>query len=569
MPDRPSNLIYTLDETPRFKPLFCLSLQHVIVGLMYLVYPILLVKETGGSVEHAQTLVNTCLLVMGISTILQCSRRFGIGSGFLAVQVTNPIFLPLSIQATRMGGAGLVAGLLAVTGVFQMIFSRIFSRLRSIFPPEVSGVIITMLGLSMVNMSVCRFTGYDGGIGHAQVADIFVSLLTLATMLGLAIAAPRQIRSFAIIIGIGAGYAASWICGVVEPEFANRLGETPLLSVSCLEIPRFSLDFSLLVPFIITGLISTIDTAGGIITCQKINDDHWNRPDPQTLSRGVFADGLGNILAGCLGGFGVGVGTANVGLVMATGAAARIIAIGAGAMFVVLAFMPKVTIILSMIPGPVMGAVLVYAVSFIIVSGMQLILTRMMDDRRRAMVGLSLVAGLSVEVVPGLYQDAGWLTTHFPVSSVAVASVTAIVLNLIFRLGTSRRAVLDLHAGANMHEQIHQFMSDQGAAWGARENVVFLAKQALVECVETVAPTLPPATPIQVEAIFDEYNLILVMRYQGMAPIISKERPSLDSMINDPESLSRLSGYLLRQYSDRISVSQEGNLATLTIHFDH
>ncbi|MBA4394575.1 MAG: xanthine permease, partial [Desulfobacca sp.] len=492
-----------------------------------------------------------------------------LGSGFLAIQVANPIFLPLSIHAVRIGGMGLLSAMLVATGVFQATFSRFFSRLRAVFPPELSGVIITMLGLSMVPISIKRFFGYDGVTGAVVPAEILVATVTLATITGLTIASKKRIRLFAVIIGIAVGFGASWVTGTMDPTFMTRLQQAPILSYSFLALPKYNLDLALLIPFLITGLISTIDTAGGIITCQKMMQESWTRPNPRTLSRGVFADGVGNILAGAAGGFGVGVATANVGLALATGAASRVIAQVVGCVFIALAFLPKVSLALSMIPTPVMGAVLVFAVSFIIVSGIELIMVRMMDDRRRAMVGLSLVAGMSIEVLPGLYSGLEFWQKGYPLSSVAVASITALILNLIFRLGTSQKARLDLPSGEVMQQRIHDFMKEQGSRWGAREDVVFRAIQALVECVELVGPTLPPEGMVKVEVSFDEFNLDLSVRFPGTAPVLPGERPSLDTIADSQEGFERFQGYLLRQYADRLNVVQEENQAIIKIHFDN
>lgn len=297
--------------------------------------------------------------------------------------------------------------------------------------------------------------------------------------------------------------------------------------------------------------------------------ESWIRPNPHTLSRGVFADGVGNILAGAVGGGGVGVATANVGLALATGAASRVIAQVVGLVFIVLAFLPKVSLALTMIAPPVMGAVLVFSVSFIIVSGIELIMARMMDDRRRAMVGLSLVAGMRIEVLPGLSGFLNFGQKGLPLSSVAVASVTALILNLIFRLGTSQKARLDLLSGEVMQQRIHDFMIEQGSRWGAREDIVYRAIQALVECIELVGPTLSPEEMISIEMSFDEFNLDLTVRFPGTTPVLSEDRPSPDTIADSQEEFERLQVYLLQQYADRLQVGQEGSLAVIKIHFDN
>ena len=136
---RPANLLYSVDENPPAGLNLMLSLQHLALGLMYMIYPVLLMQETGGTSAQTQGLVSNCILAVGLATLLQTLKRGPVGSGYLAVQIPNPIFLPLSMQAARIGGLALVAGMTLIAGLCQSFFSqavlslhRICYRLRGI-----------------------------------------------------------------------------------------------------------------------------------------------------------------------------------------------------------------------------------------------------------------------------------------------------------------------------------------------------------------------------------------------------------------------------------------------------
>ena len=309
-------MLFGRDDSPPWKLSAFLGAQHLLVALLYLIYPVLLVQESGHSTEESRLMLVATLAVTGLTTLLQARAGRRLGSGFLAVQVANPIFLPLSLAAVQMGGLGLLASLLAVTGFAQVLFARVFHRLRTIFPAEVCGVVILMLGVSMVNMAIQRCTGASLD-GHIVPRHLAISGLTLGVIIGLTIWVRSSLRLFAVGIGIAAGYAASWILGLLTSETFTALEHHPVMAFPALALPAFRWNPTLLLPFLLTGIISSLDTAGGLILCQKMHDRHWVRPDLHNLGRGMLTDGLGNMAAGLLGSFGIGVGSSNIGLAMA------------------------------------------------------------------------------------------------------------------------------------------------------------------------------------------------------------------------------------------------------------
>ncbi|MBW1800182.1 MAG: hypothetical protein JRJ85_05565, partial [Deltaproteobacteria bacterium] len=564
---RPANLIYSVDESPPAGLNLILSMQHLALALMYMIYPVLLMQETGAMPAQTRGLVSTCILTVGIATLLQTLKKGPVGSGYLAVQIPNPIFLPLSMQAARIGGLALVSGMILTAGLFQSFFSRAFSRFRAIFPPEVCGVVISMLGVSMVRVSVTRFAGIAGPDGGVSLSNIFVAGLTLGVMFGITIWFRGSLRLFSLFIGFIIGYVASFAIGLVDSSQFAVIRDIPLVAFPRLQLFRLDFDWALFIPFVITGLVSSIDTAGGIITCQKFNDAAWRRPDMRSVSGRLLADGLGNVVGGAMGGYGTGVSSANLGLCMATGATSRIIGVLTGFLFLAVAFLPRVAFSLSLIPLPVMGAILVYVSSFLIVSGMQLIMSRMLDDRRFAMVGLSFVAGLSVEIVPHLYSRLPDWSAPFFSSSLAVASITAIALNALFRLGISQKATLELDPEGESRDMLYRFLEDQGAGWGARKDVIGLANAALLEFMETVDVTAK--TTVTILASYDEYNLYITITYRGKPPLLPSTRPSPDELLEDEAALAKLSGYRIGKYAQAVNVSQQGDMWHVRMHFEH
>ena len=416
-----------------------LGVQHLLLALVYLVYPVLLVQETGQDAARAHNLVGTTLVAMGIFTMLQARAGRWVGTSFLAVQVACPLFLPLSIVAVQHGGFGLLAGLLAAAGCAQMVFSAAVCRLRAALPPEVCGVVILMLGVTMMPLALSRCTGWEV---HARVVppDVAVALAALAVMAAFAAWGTKMLRLFAVGAGIAVGWALAPVAGVAVSAY--DAGSLPVFALPLAALPALQLDPALLPAFIVTGIVGSMDVAGGIVMLQETEAPALAEPDLDNVGRGILTDGLGNVFSGLLGGTAVGVGSANIGLASATSGqpgTARRIAVVVGAAMLLMAFFPRVAGIFPAMPMPVIGAAVVYVAVFLIVSGARLTVGCLSDRRRMAVVGLALAAGAAVEFVPQVARAAPEWLEPLAASPLAVAALVAVTLGSFLHIGKQRR----------------------------------------------------------------------------------------------------------------------------------
>ena len=154
MAKKPANLIYGLDESPSLATTLLLGLQHILALSSAFVYPVILLQETGILPEQAERMIHASMIVMGIATILQTLRYGRIGSGYLCPEQVGPAYLPVSILAVKTGGLPLLAGMTLVSGLFGVVLSRLMGRLRPFFPAEVTGTIVTMVGLALIPVAI-------------------------------------------------------------------------------------------------------------------------------------------------------------------------------------------------------------------------------------------------------------------------------------------------------------------------------------------------------------------------------------------------------------------------------
>jgi NCS2 family nucleobase:cation symporter-2 len=303
--------------------------------------------------------------------------------------------------------------------------------------------------------------------------------------------------------------------------------------------------------------------------CQKINDADWKRTDMQSVRGGIYAGAIGTGLSGLLGGIGQSTFSSNVGLSLATGATSRSIAVACGILMILLAFLPKLAAFFAVMPDPVMGAILVYVACYMILAGIQVITSRMLDARRTFVVGIALIFGLSVDMVPGLYRDVPDAIQPLFSSSLSISTVLVVLLNLLFRIGITKRRSLELTPGVDGSQKIFEFMETQGSIWGARREVIMRATAALNEFVESAATLGFVRGSAVADVSFDEFNLDLDIRYAGTLMEFPSRRPTAEALLADDSGVAGLSGFLIRQYADRVKAEHENGRCRILMHFDH
>jgi xanthine permease XanP len=569
MAKKPSNLIYGLDESPRLYESIVLGFEHIFIITVSYVFPVIIIQEMGGEPEQAAKMIQMCMIAGGIGVIVQSLKKGPLGSGYLCPQLCGPSFLSASILAAKTAGLGAVFVGTFFGGLFEAILSRFLKRLRAFFPPEVTGTVVAMVGITVIPFAMPRFLGMTEADPRVRAMDIVVAVATLAVMCAATIWGKKKMRLFNILIGMGTGYALSWIFGLFPAEDLARFSSAAVFAAPVPVFYGWHLSWALVLPFVVAALCSTLKSIGDLTTCQKINDAEWKRTDMDSMSGGILADAVGAMSAGLLGGMGQSTSSSNVAMSIATGATSRVIAWSVGILLFVLAFFPKFATIFVIMPTPVMGATLVFTVSFMIVVGFQIISSRMLDARKMLMIGISIILGLSVDMVPGVYAGVpAWIAPIFS-SSLSLATISVVLLNVLFRFGIAQRKSIQITPDEVAEDTIYRFLDDQGRAWGARPEIIARAARVSTEFVDSARVQGLIEKEIQATAYFDEFNLDVTLHYEGRQMDWSAAVPTADEVVSDESALARLSAGIIRRSVDRLTSDEKKGLVTVRFHFDH
>jgi NCS2 family nucleobase:cation symporter-2 len=541
------------------------AFQQLFVLSMGWIYVLLVVNAVGGTSSEAQSMIRMSMIASGIATIVQAKR--GVGNGYLCPLTCSLTFLSPTIMAGLAGGYSLMSGMLVASGLAGILLSRIMHRLRKLFPPEVTGLMVAMSGLQLAALGCPRFLGFSRESGSSDPLALLVGLATLGAMIVPTIWTRSKLHPFPMVIGVAAGYAAAGLTGQFHLSQLLAQVQPGIVSFPHRVSTGMAFSLALLPAFLIATLTASLKSVGDTTLCQKANDADWKRTDMKSVSGGVFTNGLGSAISGLLGGIGQNTASGSIGISLAAGTTSRVIALPLGLLVIALAFIPKAAVVVAAMPGPAVGAVLIYAACFIILGGFQLLTSRMLDSRRIFAVGIALIFGLSIEVIPDLYQSYPAVLKPIFSSSTTIATVLVVILSTLFRIGLKKTNTLDLRVGQDHLDEIRQFMDDQGAAWGMRKEVVTRASDAAYETVNNVGLLPLRSELITLKTTWDEYRLDVEVEYSGLPIELADTMPSIEEM-GTAAGTSQLAGYLIRQFADRVRVRERNGMSVVQLHFE-
>ncbi len=436
MAEQTAKLLYGRDEVPPLKDLLLLSLQQMLLLFMAATLPAILVRGVGGTLEEASSMVALTMIAAGVGSVIQASRTRWLGSGYLCPNMCGPSYLAVSMQAAWIGGLPLMRGMIVFAGLVEMLLASVLRRVRFLFPPVVTGLTVTMVGVSVISVSVTNFFGVRFAGDCFGWQDACVGAVALAVMVGTNIWGKGSLKMYCLLLGTAVGWLlALWLLPDAVDNL-ERIASAPWLSLPVHSIDQLKLDFSLqmVVPFLIIAVCGTLKSFGNLIAAQKISEPELEELDMKSITKGVLADGLTTTMAGAMGAMAVDTSSSNVGLAAATRAVSRWIAICTGIIFAVLAFTPKLSMAISLVPAPVVGAQMIFAISFMISTGLQEMLSVKLDQRKIFALGISLILGLGTGFVPDVFERMPGALQVFFADPLSATTVLVVVLYQLFHL---------------------------------------------------------------------------------------------------------------------------------------
>jgi xanthine permease XanP len=558
-------LLYSVDETPPRAVFIAAGLQQVALLSNSLLYPIILGREAHLSPDRLLDFVSLSMLALGMATLLLCAKSRFIGCGYLCPAGYTQIHLGPSLYAAQIGGLPLVFGMTAVAGILQTAMAPLLRRVRFLMPPEIAGLVIAVVGLSIAVLGA-RYS--LNGAANSEMASKYLAIagISLATMVILNVWAKGYLRMFCVLCGMAVGYGASAALGILDFSAAIPSEGLPLLRFPSLHLLQWRFDASLFAPFAIVAIAGTLNLIANVSYAQRINDADWVRPNFTSLTGGTVGNGIASVISAAIGSMGINSYGISVGLSAATGTASRSLAYVIAIAFALLSLMPAAAALITTIPAPVVGAALFFAAAFVFTSGLQAITARLLDSRKIIVIGFSFAMAMLANTSHDLLARVPALLHPIFDNGLVLGTVSAVLLNLLMRIGVRQRVTMKLDAGHVDREMVEGFLSEQGGRWGARRDIVSRAIFGVVQTLEVVGD-VPEGT--EIEASFDEFNLDVRVRYKGAPLMIPERKPTPREIVASEEGERLLAGYLLSQSADRINCKASGTMTEVELHYDH
>src|SRR5882672_6575093 len=322
---RPPGLLYSVDETPPRTVFIVAGLQQVALISNSLLYPIILGREAHLSPEQLLDFVSLSMLALGMATLLLSAKSRFVGSGYLCPAGYTQFYLGPSLTAAHMGGLALAFGMTAIAGVLQTAIAPVLRRVRFLLPPEIAGLVIAVVGLSIAVLGV-RY-GLEGGANTGMTSKYLAILaFSLATMVILNIWTKGYLRMFCLLLGMVVGYAACAALGILDFFAIVPREGLPLLRFPSLHLLQWRFDASMLAPFAIIAIAGSLNLIANVSYAQRINDADWVRPSFTSLTGGMVGNGIASVISAVIGGMGINSYGPSVGLSAASGITSRSLA---------------------------------------------------------------------------------------------------------------------------------------------------------------------------------------------------------------------------------------------------
>lgn len=406
------------------------GLQHVLT--MYggiVAVPLILGQASGLNSSDTGLLITASLLAGGLATLLQTLGVPFFGSRLPLVQGVSFSGVATMIAITGNGGLPSVLGAVIAASILGLLITPIFSRITRFFPPLVTGIVITTIGLTL--MPVATFWAMGGNSKSPDFgtpANIQLAAVTLLIVLLLSKLGSASISRLSILLALIIGTGVAYVAGMAD---FSQVANGPFVA-----LPQFfhfgypTFELAAIVSMFIVIIVTLVETSADILAVGEIVG---TKVDSRRLGDGLRADMLSSILAPVFGSFTQSAFAQNVGLVAVTGVKSRYVVATGGLFLVTLGLLPVMGRVVAAVPSSVLGGAGIVLFGTVAASGIR-ILSKVdySNNMNLVIVATSIGFGMIPIAAPNFYE-------HFPAgvatilhSGISSAALMAVSLNLLF-----------------------------------------------------------------------------------------------------------------------------------------
>lgn len=408
-----------------------LGIQHMLA--MYagaIIVPLIVGGGIGLSQKELTYLVSIDLLMCGVATILQAlsNRFFGIGLP-VVLGCTFTAVGPM-IAIGKQYGVSSIYGAIIAAGLFVVIFAKLFGKLVKLFPPVVTGSVVTVIGVTLVPAAINDMAGGVGSKDFGSLENLALAFGVLLFIIIMYRFFDGFIRSISILLGLLFGTIMAALMGKVSLQTVWEADWFHGIQPFYFGTPTF--EFTPMITMILVACVGIVEATGVYFALSDICNKKIGEKD---LTKGYRAEGLAMILGGIFNAFPYTTYSQNVGLVQLTGVRNRIIIYVCGGMLIVLGFIPKIAAITTIIPKPVLGGAMLAMFGMVMAYGIKMLSNVDFGKQENLLiVACSVGIGLGVTVVPTLFSQFPESIRILTDNGIVLGSASAVILNIVFHM---------------------------------------------------------------------------------------------------------------------------------------
>ncbi len=420
--------LYELDGKVPLAQAIPFGLQHVLAMFVANITPIIILANVAGiDTTISSTLIQNCMIIAGIGTLIQLYPIWRIGSRLPIVMGISFTFLSASLAIATTQGMGVLMGAVILGGIIEGVLGLFPNYWTKLIPHVVAATVVTAIGFSLLPIGANSFAGGQGAADFGSMNNWIVGSFTLLVCLGFQIFSKGFLRSLSVLIGLIAGYILAVCMGMVDFSGLQNVGVVSLPNFMPFK-PEFNLGafLSILAIYFVSATETIGDTSA---LCSSALNRTTHK---QEMGSSVACDGFVSSVAGLFGCTPITSFSQNVGLAAMSGVVNRF-AIATGACIMILGgIFPAVGALLTTIPQAVLGGCTIMMFGSIMFAGFRMLSNCGFSDRNMIIVAMSLSVGLGFTQAAGMFSIfPQMIQTVFAENCVAVVFLLAVILNLV------------------------------------------------------------------------------------------------------------------------------------------
>ncbi|MBD5645044.1 purine permease [Clostridium botulinum] len=421
-------LMYGVNDKPQVLMQILLGLQHIFAAFGgIIVVPIVISAALGFDAKTSTALISSAILAAGVATFIQSKGIGPIGARVACIMGTDFTFVaPAIAVGGKFGLSGIFGATILGAGIV-IILSFFVKPLMKLFPPIVTGTVVSLIGLTLLPVSIDWAAGGAGSANYGSLKNISIALFIMIVTLLLNHYGKGLVSSASILIGMVVGYIICIPLGMVNFSSVSQASW-----VSLPKIFGYGITFNLqvLLPFIPAYFVTIIGTVG----CLKaITEVSGIKADEKPITAGVLSDGVGSMLAGVFGALPNTSFSQNIGLIPLTKVASRYVTMMAGILLVILGLFPKFAALINIMPQPVLGGVGIVMFGTVAAAGIQTLSSVKLNNRNMLIIATSIGLGLGVTFRPEFIAQLPESLKMIFSSGISTGTIVALLLNVILK----------------------------------------------------------------------------------------------------------------------------------------